>query len=202
MGMSLLRPSRTSRSARRRNNDRGASLVEGAIIAPVFFLTLFMMIEGSFLLRTNLSANHAVREGARLESVLGNKGDTDKQTLERIKTSLVSLDPTSVADVVIWKADGPGDPVPPACKTTSQMGLCNSYDDLEQLKTKFACEVGAKDVFWCPRDRVVKLSPATGGPPDYVGVWLRYKHDTLTGLFAEDVTVEATAIVRIEPQEK
>lgn len=175
--------------------------MEGAIIAPVFFLTLFMMIEGSFLLRTNLTVNHAVREGARVESVMGNASDADKVALEKIKESLVSLDPANVVDIAVWKAEGPGDTVPDRCRTRNQTDVCNSYNHLDRLNSKWGCD-NSNDRHWCPRDRVVKLSPATGGPPDYVGVWVQYRHDTLTGLFAEDITVEATAIVRIEPQEK
>lgn len=185
-----------------RHNDRGASLVEGAIIAPVFFLTLFMLIEGSFLLRTNLTVNHAAREGGRLESVVGNASDADRAVLKRIEGSLVSLDPNDVVRVVVWRADGPGTTVPTACRTHSVQNKCNSYASFDELTIKWGCENNAADHFWCPRDRVVKLSPATGGPPDYVGVWIQYRHDTLTGLFAKEITVEASAIVRIEPQEK
>ncbi|MEZ5380590.1 MAG: pilus assembly protein [Microthrixaceae bacterium] len=183
-------------------SDRGASLIEGAIIAPVFFACLFMLIEGSFMLRVDLTANHAVREAARVESVQGNKSLTDQEALAKLKASLVSLDTTKIKRIVVWKASGPGDKVPTACKTASQTNLCNSFANADALKVTAGCTSTAGDRFWCPANRKVALSAARGGPPDYVGVWVRYEHHTLTGLFARTVTVEAAAIVRIEPQQR
>lgn len=198
--VSLPRPLRTR--ARHRRTERGASLIEGAIIAPVFFGLLFILIEGSFLLRVNLSVNHAAREAARVEAVQGNKSFTDRLALEALESNLISLDPTKVKRVVVWKASGPGDTVPTACKTAPQTNLCNSYANTKALTASAGCISTAADRFWCPATRNRILSPARGGPPDYVGVWVRFEHNTLTGLFGSTASVEATAIIRIEPQKR
>ena len=55
------------RRARRRRlgDDRGASAVEFAIIAPLFFVLVFGIINFGVILGQQVALNHAVREGAR-----------------------------------------------------------------------------------------------------------------------------------------
>lgn len=48
-----------------RKRERGATLVEMAIIAPVFFLILLSLIELSMMFFATLTMQYAVREGAR-----------------------------------------------------------------------------------------------------------------------------------------
>lgn len=50
-------------------NERGASLVEFALIAPLLFLLLFGIIEFAWLFAQNLDVKHGAREGARLAAV-------------------------------------------------------------------------------------------------------------------------------------
>jgi hypothetical protein len=55
-------PSRRCRAAGR---ERGASIVEFALVAPVFFFLFLAIIEFGVLFWVNLTMQHAVREGAR-----------------------------------------------------------------------------------------------------------------------------------------
>lgn len=45
--------------------QRGASAVEFALVAPVFFLLLFSIADFGMMMWANLTMQHAVREGAR-----------------------------------------------------------------------------------------------------------------------------------------
>ena len=56
--------------------EKGAALVEFALVAPLFFLVLFAIIEFGYLYWANLSMQHAVREGARYAVVTGVTGFT------------------------------------------------------------------------------------------------------------------------------
>lgn len=51
--------------------ERGAALVEFALVAVLFFTVLFSIIEFGYLFWGNLSMQHAVREGARFAAVTG-----------------------------------------------------------------------------------------------------------------------------------
>jgi hypothetical protein len=54
---------------------------------------------------------------------------------------------------------------------------------------------------WCPTGRkIAATNDAGGGPPDYLGIYLRVDHHYLTGLFGKVKTVEQTIIIRLEPQ--
>lgn len=53
----------------RNRRDRGASLVEFAILAPFLLLVLFGTIEFAWIFSQNLDARHGAREGARLIAV-------------------------------------------------------------------------------------------------------------------------------------
>jgi TadE-like protein len=49
--------------------DRGASLVEFAMVAPFLLLLIFGMVEFGWLFAQNLDVRHGAREGARLAAV-------------------------------------------------------------------------------------------------------------------------------------
>ncbi len=61
------------RHANRRAGDRGASLVEFALLAPFLILLLFGIIEFGWLLGEFNDVRHGAREGARVAAV--NAGD-------------------------------------------------------------------------------------------------------------------------------
>lgn len=60
-----------SRSAHGRSQRRGQAVVEFAMVAPIFFLVLFAMIEGGRFVFVYETLNNATREGARYAIVNG-----------------------------------------------------------------------------------------------------------------------------------
>ena len=61
-----------------RPNPRGQSLVEFALVLPVFLLILFGVIDGARLIYTNSQLSQAAREGARVAAVeVGWVGSTE-----------------------------------------------------------------------------------------------------------------------------
>lgn len=53
----------------RARKERGASLMEFALLAPLLFLVLFGTIEFAWIFSQNLDTRHGAREGARLIAV-------------------------------------------------------------------------------------------------------------------------------------
>lgn len=72
---------------------RGQSMVEFALVAPLFFLLLFGVIEMGRLVWTNHELTNGVREGARLAMVRGSESTSPITTTGPIKTRI--LDKTS-----------------------------------------------------------------------------------------------------------
>ena len=52
-----------------KRNERGANLVEFAILAPLLILLVFGIIEFAWVFAQNLNVRHGAREGARLAAV-------------------------------------------------------------------------------------------------------------------------------------
>ena len=53
-----------------RRNDRGASAVEFALLAPLFFMLTFGLITGAIMLNRQNNLTHSAREGARYGATL------------------------------------------------------------------------------------------------------------------------------------
>lgn len=193
------------RPLRDRRSERGAGLLETAIVIPVFLLLVFSIFEMGLLFRDSLTTDNASREGARAASTRGNRDDADYYVLRTIEHGLEAMGLERLDHVVVFKATGPDDTVPGACKTASQAGLCNRYtaadffaelDDSGGNDTgNFRC--GSRDSSWCPTTRETSLSAGT----DFIGIHVQTRHDFITGFFSGGNDLEETTILRLEPDE-
>ncbi len=69
--------------------ERGATLVEMALVVPIFLLLVFAILEFAFYLGQINEARHVAREGARVAGVAGDAGDVD----DAICGAIVLVDP-------------------------------------------------------------------------------------------------------------
>lgn len=88
-GSMTARTTSTPRSRNRR--DRGASLVEFALLAPVLFAILLGTITAGLALSTKNSMTNAVREGGRLGATLPEGTDWDADWAVDVRERVVSL---------------------------------------------------------------------------------------------------------------
>ena len=191
---------------RRRRNERGSALVEGALVAPLFFLLLFAILEFGLVFRQYLTMSSADRNATRAASAAGNSSLADYVTLQNIKKSTTAIKSSEIQTIVIFKASSPtasitNDASLQPCLTASQAGLCNRYvaSDLTRPSTQFGnCSGGSTtpDRFWCPSSRVV----AASGPPDYVGVYITTKYQAVTRIFGKTYNLSEQTIYRMEAQ--
>jgi hypothetical protein len=166
--------------------DRGATLVEAAIVLPVFFLLIFGLLEFGFGFKDWLSINHAAREGARVSVAAADDIRADQLALEAFEEGLVASMIDSVEYVEIGNADGSAAnryvPASTACRWTP----CPNID----LNPTFEA-----DVPWPPSARDAEMPDV-----DRIKVTVRFKHDYLTGFIGDSVTWTASKVMRIEPQ--
>jgi len=194
---------------RRDRNERGATLVEAAIITPLFLLLIMGIFETTFMLHNRLKANAAVGAGGRAVTVAGSSAPADFLTLQALEHGLANFDLDDIELVVVYKADGTDDTVPAGCLSYPAVaGLdCNSYvpddfylgyvDGTGTPTGHWGCGPTARDTGWCPTARQDALSDPGG--PDYVGLYVRIRQKNLTGMFDWDRTLEVDRIARIEP---
>jgi hypothetical protein len=100
----------------RKRRDRGASLVEFALIAPILFLLLFGTIEFGRAVATFNSVNTAAREGARYGTAVGESSSLagvsrflDCEGIRDAARARVPLLSLSDGDIVIEYDKGPGE---------------------------------------------------------------------------------------------
>ena len=199
--------------SQKRRTETGASVVEAALILPIFVLLIFSIIEaGSMFL--NLSAvRTASREGAREASAAASSSTADQTALIASMRSLGQLS-GSLEGVIIFKAENVGSAVPQACLDALSAGSsgvntplakCNVYSAAKVRNpeiTKFgACASNGDptiwDSHWAPIDRIEVLTPTSS--PDYVGVFVKVKSAGATGLLPKRA-MTAVNIFQLEPQ--
>ena len=78
----------------RNGSSRGQTIVEFAVIAPLFFLLLFGIIDFGMAMDHRITLQHAVREGARYAAVHDGCLDIQNRTAERAGTL---IDPGEVS---------------------------------------------------------------------------------------------------------
>jgi hypothetical protein len=124
---------------RRAHRQRGAAMVEAALIFPLLMFFVFAIIEVGSLLSTHSAAANAVRAGGRMASVQGNAAQADQETLARMAQESVGIRNGTIQFIIIWEAAGPDSTVPANCLSaavaltapnTSSQGVsnvCNIY---------------------------------------------------------------------------
>jgi len=193
-------------------SQRGSVLVEAAATATVFFTLLFGVLEAGFLMSDYLATTSGTRAATRAATTKGNDADADYAILRQIKRETSALPRSNIDKIIIFKATGPGAPVPSACLTaTLHIGVtnsgtntyCNVYDrtDLTAASSKFGCTTSYPtyyDCGWDPKTRKVAVS--TGVTPDYIGLYIKVTHPAITGFFMQNYTFSSTVVYPLEPR--
>jgi len=187
---------------RRAKSERGASLLEAAIVAPLLILLAFGAAEFGFVFLDFLNVSSAAREGARVGSAVGDAVDADTLILGAIAEATADLDNSIIEAIWIFEAKANGDPVDNCVVDSSpDFYTCagvpvttNIYDGAGNLLTGSWNATGRRVTVGlnCP------ASPAEC--PDRLGVRVVFTHQYITGFlafptgpFAED------AVFQLEP---
>ena len=180
-------------SVRRRSNravrrERGATIVEAAIVLPLLFLVLFALVEFGMAFKNTLSIGHGAREAARAGATFGNDAHANILVLREIAEV---LNPVGIADGLrVWIYDPePG-------------GLSDDYvfqDGYASGCDWFPCPDPDNSLYaaptWLPSTRDVAV-PDT----DLLGVRITFTHRWITRLFATTSDFSKEVEFRIEPQ--
>ena len=170
--------------------------VEAAIIFPLLILLVFGIIEFSLLLRDYVSLNSLVRQGTRvaatlprLDPALNDGKDLADVVVEAMNQAGNALPRDTFEELWVYEADGNGFPLGTSGFTSCTTN-CGIYrPDVNGDFTR------VKDTNWdwqtqnaCPDSDI-----------DSVGVWLKIKHQPVTGLFFGDISISDYAVTNFEP---
>jgi len=94
----------------RRRQQRGAFIVEAALIVLPFLLLIFGIIEFGVVIRANNFVSYAAREGTRYASVRGfdsgiPASDAEAQVSDFVRRQAVGLDSSTLTVVTTWLPD-------------------------------------------------------------------------------------------------
>jgi Flp pilus assembly protein TadG len=193
--------------SRRGHRERGATMVEFAVVTPLLLVLAFGTAEMGMAWVANNRVEASNSTAARIASSSGHLAEADLSVLQSLKSSLPQKQLNNLDRVIIFKATTANGSVPAACikavGSTDETGLntatgtpCNTYAGATVRGTIPTSSLGfPQDDFWAPATRNDNLSD----PPDYIGVWVRTKYTSTTGTFFKDITITKTSVYRIQP---
>ncbi len=173
-------------------------MTEGAIVAPVFFLLLFGVVEFGVVFRDKLSFEAASQRGARMGAIQGDSLGADQEILEDVVHFLEIGDTVYDVQIVVYKAEGPDDlPSADCLAGTPQPGECNVYEPGDELDSdNFGCNGSTLDDAYCPGSRSTRASEQ-----ECIGIHLSGYHPFFTGFFGDGMDFTTKTVARIEPQD-
>jgi hypothetical protein len=161
-------------------HSHGQALVEFALVAPLFFMLIFGIIEFSLINASIGAFNFAAKDAARLGSLLGRSAaNADSQMIADIQSHVLGLVPATIVEIEIFQSDEEGD---------INTSVEDAYDGNGNA-------IGAQT--WPPYLRNDNLIDA-----DYLGVRITYQYTYLTAFLAgsnSSLQLTALSIQRIEP---
>jgi len=170
-------------SRRSRRRSRGQAMVEFGLIAPLFFLLLFAVVEFSLITASMGAMSFAAKDGARTGSVLGRTDpNVDQEIVADIRQRTAGIVVAKVNTIEIFKADASGNPV-----------LVNGA----MVENVYLADGTVVSSGWPVATRNDTLAVA-----DYLGVRITYTYTYLTAFVSggmSSLTLTATSIQRIEP---
>lgn len=179
-----------------RRRERGQTLVEFALVAPLLLLVIFGTIEFCFLYQSANTVNFAAREGARVGAVLG---PTDSAADSKIITAIFNATSggsallfSQIKMIEIFKSNESGS-VPPPLSSCAQVSA-PPYEDVYDGQGN-ACP---GTLGWPPSAR-----NATFNSADYLGVRITFDYNWVTSFVSASqgqLQMTSVSIQLIEPQ--
>jgi len=211
-----------SRSLPRRRDEResGAVFVEFALVVPILMLFALGIVEYGLGWKAANDVNAAARDAARSATSATAYVTSDQTALTQVGTSLTPNELDGVEKVIVYKATPVATEPPWTClnltpspnSTVGSSGSCNVYSKQQvewvlanqtssaHFATAAGCGSGTSktwDYYWCPTDR---NHSQRSGVLDYLGVYIKMKHDEVTHFGFGDRMIERTAVFRLEPK--
>jgi hypothetical protein len=181
---------------RSKRNQRGAVLVEAAIVTPVVLLLIFAIAWGALLFRSYLTVENAAKVGDRAASIAGDDADADWQVLQAIRPNVAALgSDASVQQIIVYRADGFEQGPPASCLAGTASARCNIYTgaDLSRGQDQFGPGGQPIDDNYAPSSREVSRSN-----PGYIGVYVQAKPGVAAFGLPVPESVSSYKVLRLE----
>jgi Flp pilus assembly protein TadG len=176
----------------RKPDERGATMVEAAIVLPVVMLIVFGIIEFGLAFKDALTVSSAVRAGARTASAEPRQATFNDDTAKAVERAVSALPNGAVEQLWVYKADGNGNPVDGGGSAFTSCNTCAVYT-WDTVTSKFVRQAGPD---WNPSTHNACVGDASH---DAVGIYLKVNHDFVTGFFGQRIKLVDHAVMNLEP---
>ena len=187
------------RRHRGRRRSTGQSLVEFALVIPIFLLILVALVEFAFAFNALLAGDYASRDGALIAAEAGNGTGADCAVLKAVEADFRA--PTNAAQiqkVEIFEATAAGAQTGAATVYTRTGSYTCTLPDLTSVTLPYT---RSSDGFPMA-NRCNLIAGCSGQPLDFVGVRVTYRHTWKTAFgstFGPYLTVVKANSMRMEP---
>jgi len=174
------------------HGERGAALVETALLMPMVILLTFGLLEFSSAYQSSSVASASVRAGARVASAEALLPTYALDAATATATSLHGVASNEPIEMWVYKAN-----------------TSTGYPSSGNFTT---CSTNCIKYTWLPATRLFDTAnPGGGGWPaatqnacnssqwDSVGVYVKLNHKFVTKLFGANITLADHAVFRLEP---
>jgi hypothetical protein len=182
-------------------DDRGATLVEAALVYALLFLALFAVVEFGLAFKDWLSVSHAAREGARAGATYGDDPTADIQILRDVERTLAPAGIAENINVRVFDAASPG--------TGEDYTYTPGSDCSDNTPVGLPALVGCCDWTPCPEPFRDSYSVPGWDPSsrdveapdlDRIAVEVAFTHQWLTNYFVPSSDFTTVTDFQIEPQ--
>lgn len=199
---------RPNRATCHERGQKGQSLVEFALVFPIFFVLLMGLIEFGLVFNALLSINFASRDASLIAAEAGNAAGSDCIILKKVEDAIgAPSSTTKVTEVRIYLADKNGLQKGGQVQVYNRTGTSTcTLPDATTISVPYTLATGGYPV--ADRCNVQGGCPGLPGSPtsvDTIGVRVTYHYTwftpmgTFIGLGATDYTMVESNAMRMEP---
>lgn len=173
---------------RSRDDDRGAALIETALVLSLLLTLALGAFEYGMAFREWLSVTNSTREGARVAAQSGDHSQADCRILEATAGALKALSGSQIVQVTIFESDSSGS------FTSRQM----RYRPPMSGDVSLVCN---NNWFYLGGNWPSSSRDNDGSVRDWVGVRLEFEHHWITqfAFWSGSATWTDDTIMRMEP---
>ncbi len=191
--LSNRRPRARGHGHGQRSRERGTVLVEAAFVLPLLIVLVLGIVEYSVAFNKSATVANAARAGARTASALPKDSQYPVKAADAVAAALTSLGSGSPQEVWIYKVATGTDDSP--IGTFGSCTDCVGYTWNETARTfNTATPLGGNEWTAAEQNACVDTNH-----PDRLGVYVKAKHEYLSGMFGSERTLESRVVVRLEP---
>lgn len=173
----------------------GASAVEAALVTPVVFALFFGIVEMGFLFKDYLAVAGAVRAGVRMASANPRVTTFAQDAADDVALTGGAMNFTDIQELWVYKVSTtPTSDKPIGRSDFGGCGPCVTF----KWDAPTHAFIKLTDT-WPANTQVACSARSPGGPPDRIGVYIKFKHDAFTNFVFKTFTISESSVMTLEP---